>query len=667
MKRVLVLYLLGLLCLPVCAQEWPEATRQQIESLGENGGETGDDQLAQELDYLRRHPLNLNTADADALRATGLLSEMQAEQLLIYRKRLGELLSIYELQAVPGWNPETIRRLLPFIRVGALLTVKAEAGKRLKDGEGQLLTRIALDRQPGADAPDFSGSPYRLLLRYTYRHKQNLQYGLTAEKDPGEGFFRGTQRTGFDFYSLHFFARDIGPFRAVALGDFTVNLGQGLLHWQRLSFRKSAELTAVKRQSPVLRPYHSTGEYNFLRGAAVTIGRGKWEGSFFVSGRKLDAGLITDTLNGQTWVRSVQTSGYHRTESELSTRGRLGLFSYGGNIRRKGRNWLAGLNWSGHQFSLPLAPGYEPYQFYSFTGKNWMNAGADYSYTWRNIHLFGEIAADYKKNPAFLQGLLMSLDSKADLSFLYRHIAPAYQTVFGSAFTENTMPENETGLFAGFSLRPVQGWRLDMYADVFRFPWIRYRADAPGWGNDYMLQVRHQPGRTTELVTRFRTGVKTRNSSIADYGSGQTVLRKTSWRFEISNRYSPGLSGRTRAEYCRISGEGLPESGFLFFTDIQYKPVFLPFSAGLRLQFNETDGYESRIYTFENDVLYSHGSQVSYGKNFRYYINIQIDIGKNVACWLRWAQTLVRSGWGAEAYERSGNQEIKLQFRYIFR
>ena len=65
-----------------------------------------------------------------------------------------------------------------------------------------------------------------------------------------------------------------------------------------------------------------------------------------------------------------------------------------------------------------------------------------------------------------------------------------------------------------------------------------------------------------------------------------------------------------------------------------------PWSGGLRLQYCETDGYDSRIYAYENDVLYSYSIPAFSGKGYRYYINLQLDTGKRLSIWARWAQTL---------------------------
>ncbi len=77
-----------------------------------------DDAQWQTLNALARHKIQLNTADEATLQSIGLLTPLQISRFLRYRALLGDLLSIYELQAVPGFEPDVIRRILPYVTVG---------------------------------------------------------------------------------------------------------------------------------------------------------------------------------------------------------------------------------------------------------------------------------------------------------------------------------------------------------------------------------------------------------------------------------------------------------------------------------------------------------------------------------------------------------------------
>ena len=115
---------------------------------------------------------------------------------------------------------------------------------------------------------------------------------------------------------------------------------------------------------------------------------------------------------------------------------------------------------------------------------------------------------DKNLNKAILNGLLISVDPHVDLSFVQRAIDKRYQAVYGNAFTENTYPTNENGIYAGISLKPMSGWRLDMYADFYRFPWLKYLVDAPGYGKDFLVQATFAPNKQLMIYSRFRSESK---------------------------------------------------------------------------------------------------------------------------------------------------------------
>ncbi|MBN8674828.1 MAG: helix-hairpin-helix domain-containing protein [Chitinophagales bacterium] len=679
MRWLLVIWIFIHCILPTaCAQEIPVNTEQQLENLTDaDQAETEDDSYLQQLEYFRKNPVNLNSADANELKDLRVLTDLQIENLISYRRLFGKLISLYELQAVPAWDINTIKKLLPFITVTTNVTLTEQLSSRFKDGEHSLLFRLSqiLEKSRGFDNAStgtrYLGSPQRLFFRYRYSYKNLLQYGVVADKDAGEQFFKGTQRKGFDFYSFHLFARKMGLIQAVAIGDFTVNMGQGLIQWQSLAFKKSAEVLGVKRQSPVLRPYNSAGEFYFHRGAGITIKQGRWETTVFASIRKLSANFATDTLNKEDFVSSFLNSGYHRTVSENEDRNKLTQTSFGGNILYRGDRWHIGLNTVYYQFSRPVQKRDEPYNLYAVNGKTWHNLSVDYSYTYKNLHFFGEAAVAKNSGKAFVNGLLVSVDPRVDISFVQRTIAASYQAVYGNAFTENAYPANETGFYSGISIRPANGWKLDAYADIFKFPWLKYLVDAPSRGTDFLAQLSYTANRQFEIYTRFRNESKQTNQT----GNISTTnflvnLPRQSWRTQFSYKVKNVLSLRNRVEalwYDKLGNNR--ETGFLIYNDIIYRPVLQPFSGILRLQYFETDGYNSRIYAYENDLLYSYSIPAFFDKGCRYYLLINYDIDKKLSFWLRFAQTVYpgKQSVGSGLDEIKGNRktELKAQIRWI--
>ena len=685
--RKFILLVLGLAsCFIIYAQqtELPNiTTEQQLENITENNEdlETEDDSYLQEMAQFQKNPININSADETLLKELRVLSPMQIQNLLAYRTLLGNLVNIYELQAVPGWDLHTLRKIRPFITVNNEPGLMETIGSRIFQGENSILIRASqtLEKSRGylldsSTAKNFyPGSPQKLFLRYRHTYKNLLQYGFAGEKDGGEQFFKGKQKSGFDFYSAHFFLRNAGLIKSLALGDFTVNMGQGLTQWMSLAFKKGPDVLSTKRQASVLRPYNSAGEIFFHRGAGITIGRNRWQATLFGSYRKLDANFVTDTLlTTDDYISSLQTSGFHRTQSETDDKNVQRQIAFGGNFSYNINRLHTGINAIQYKFKFPLQRANDPYNIYALSGKSFGNYSADYSYTYRNMHFFGEAAITDKKYPAFVNGLLISTAANVDMSFFYRNISPGYQSLYTSAFTESTYPTNEKGFFSGISIHPFSAWKIDAYTDVYSFPWLKYRVNAPSTGKDYFIQLTYTPNKQVEIYTRFKNEAKAINyNPLSATLSPVLVQPRQNFRAQVSYKLNPVFTIRSRAELLWYDKKGeAAEQGFLMYGDVLYKPALKPYSGNIRLQYFETDGYNSRLYAYENDVLYYFSIPLFYGKGYRYYLNLNYDVGKKLSFWLKWAQYIYKDqstvGSGLDLINGNKKTEVRAQLIYKF-
>ena len=88
-------------------------------------------------------PVNLNRTSKEELAALFILSDKQINHLLTHIETNGKLLSIYELQAVEGFDKSTIFTLLPFVNARDA-GLNADAGplwKRILNEEASLIIR----------------------------------------------------------------------------------------------------------------------------------------------------------------------------------------------------------------------------------------------------------------------------------------------------------------------------------------------------------------------------------------------------------------------------------------------------------------------------------------------------------------------------------------------
>jgi hypothetical protein len=345
----------------------------------------------------RRKPLDLNKADETDLRESGLFSEAQLLRLLAYRDQTGPLLALYELQAVPGFDLAFIRQILPFVTVHSELDdLHLSAGRLFTQGRRALYLRwrrqLESDQgfrgEEGA-GPAFEGDPNQLYLRFRHSYENRFSIGFTAEKDPGEALFSGSNPRGFDFLSAHAFLRNYNRWlKALALGDFSVRFGEGLILNNGFAYGKSPASMDIRRGGRSLSPFTSINEALFFRGAAVALAPGRnWEITCFGSSRRRDANR-TDNSS----ISAFQLSGLHRTASEIEDKKAVRQTTLGFRLRRSLPRGHFALNLLHDRLDKALQLNPQLYNRFYFQGDRLSNASADYAWRLHSLHFFGETA-----------------------------------------------------------------------------------------------------------------------------------------------------------------------------------------------------------------------------------------------------------------------------------
>ena len=185
----------------------------------------------------------------------------------------------------------------------------------------------------------------------------------------------------------------------------------------------------------------------------------------------------------------------------------------------------------------------------------------------------------------------------------------------------------------GVSLKPHLKWKVDLYDDLFSFPWLKYRLDAPSGGFAYLIQLTWKPNRQTEIYSRYRYRLKPLNIENEEEDLRAPGLQAIQhWRTHISQQVSRTIMIRTRVEICIFSDQFLnaPVNWYLFYTDIGYKPVQSRFSGNIRIQSFEIKNYDARIYAYENDLLFVSSTPSYYNNGIRCYINVRAKTKVNI-------------------------------------
>ncbi|MGI4872566.1 MAG: ComEA family DNA-binding protein [Janthinobacterium lividum] len=642
-------------------------------------------------------PLNLNTATAEELRSLPLLNEKQVAALVQYRQANGLLLSVYELQAVPGWDVRAIERVAPFVTTESdnANAARGTLWQRIKNEDNNaLLLRYerVLQERKGYTPPTlyqgqltsrYLGSPDAVALRYRVSHAHDFSLGITAEKDAGETFAwnPGQNQYGPDFLSAHFYLQDRGRLKVLALGDYQLQFGQGLLLSSGLAAGKTGETVAnLRRASLGVRPYAALLENTFFRGAAATYQlASRWELTAFGSRKNIDANsqAATDSLaQFDEFSSSLLLTGLHRTATELANRQRLTETVGGGHLGYLSADGRLSVGFTAvnTHYGQAVLKRPEPYNRFEFSGQDNTALGLHYSYNYRNLLLFGETGRSSGGGLGTLNGVLASLGPNVDAAVLVRHYDADFHTFYGNALSENTRNINETGFYVGLKVRPIARWEVSAYFDQFQFPWLRYRVSAPTQGHDVLARVAFTPNKTSLLYAQYRARLKPLDLSAASTGRpipepGQQVRHSLLLYYDTQPSVLLGFRTRLQGTYLRDDDDRAWRRGFVLSQDVQLKLTRQVSLAG-RYAIFDTDDYDTRQYMFEQDVLYAFSVPALYGQGTRAYALAQITATKHLTLWLRYADTRYRHqtaiGSGLEEIQGNARSEATVQARYKF-
>jgi hypothetical protein len=636
-----------------------EVIEQQIENLAERSDiETDYSDWVEELNLLRVRPVNINSGDENELRRLFFLNDLQISNLIEYTNQYGPLASIYELQVIDGFNERIVSQMIPFITLSPYVPEKFSLKRALKYGGTDVMFRYqrVLQEQAGyADVTDsvrtaspnsyYLGSQNSLFLRVQYAYKDYLKFGLVCDNDAGETFLpkSDTLHKGFDFYSMHLFLKNIGIVKQLAIGDYHVQFGQGLTMWSGFSMGKAAGSVVMRRRAPALRPHASSNEYAFQRGVATTIALGKFDLTAFYSNRRVDANLVVaDSINStEDMVTSLQETGYHRTPAELADKGSNHEIAEGGHIAWNGQRLRAGVTLYHINYSIPFETQDALYKKFQPVLNSNTYAGFDYSYNFKTLTLYGETCKQIDYGIAFLQGLSFSPDPRLSLAVIYRNYQKNYLNNLSAAFGESSNNTNEQGVYVGMVATPIAKITISAYADMFRYEWLHYQVDAPSGGQEYSAQFAYNISRRGDLIFGYRNLVNPMNYSLnGEKMNNIGESNRNYFRIQFNFQALPWLKLQSRIEIVkRQSPDKAGEKGYIIFKGIQVKPLEKDWSVSFRYDLFETDSYDTRLYTYEQDVPYSFSVPSFSGKGSRFYLYYTTNITKKIAVILRFAQT----------------------------
>lgn len=570
------------------------------------------------LEELLVHPVVLNEASAAELARIPLLDAPRIAALIDYRRRFGPLLSPYELQAVPGWDLTVIRAVLLFVRLSASET-PPNWHTALRLGESQLYMRSEWrSRWRGL-------SPLKSYLRYQFRGGRRIRLGLTAEKDQGEAWWSASSPYGIDFLSAHLELRPpAGKLRGLWLGDYHLRLGQGLLAWTGFAPTYGPDATAIVRAGHPIWPYSSSQESGFLRGlAAQWQVAPSWQLWLFGSSARRDA-TVCCPPDSLVSFSSFRRSGLHRSEADKLGRDAVKERLVGMRLQHESGGSSFAVNVLQRRYNLPRRPQPRLDNAFQPTGTDLWMASIDGRWLWRNLFAFSEIAIQQRGAAAWTGGLVLTLHRYLRFSVQGRAFSPAFYSEYANPVARWTYAHNERGFYLGVEWRLSTKWVFTAWHDWYRSPWLRYNGKAPTEGTVARLRLTYTPQRHVEWYAEWQMHKEwtTRNDPAAPLAFLQ-IRQRHQWLAQLSVPLDAAWTWRTRLTLSRYQAESKPQFGMLWYHDLHYRPMGQPFSFTARLALYRTQGYDTRIYAYENDLLYNLSLPAFYDYGARAYLNLR--------------------------------------------
>ena len=647
---------------------WEEVVEQLVVDEEEDSYQW--ESLMEELADLKEHPININTATKEQLQRFPFLSDRLIENILYYLYKYGAMYSEKELLMVEDMDRNTIRYLLPFITFQPVEKEKNKLNIKqiLKYGKHELSTRF--------DVPFYTKAGYRSNylgygfyhnMRYSFRYSDKIYVGITAEKDAGEPFFEGRNQKGYDYYSPFIFIRNIGRIKALALGNYRLGYGYGLVMNTGFSMGKSATLSSLLNQSKGIKKHSSTDEYNYFQGMALSYQLFKrWTADVFYSYRKMSGSV--DNL----FITSLKKDGYYRTTTDFEKRNTFSNQLIGSNIHYNGKFFEIGWTTVYNVFNKVLNPSSRYYNTFYPRGRDFFNTGIHYKVFYKQFIFSGETAMDKTGRIATLNTLSYSPNSDTKFIVMNRYYDAAYQSMYARSVGEGSMVQNESGIYIGMETNLLRYFKFNAYADYFYFPWKKYLVSkAETTGFDGLFQLSYSPTYELDMFIRYR--YKNKQKDYTDESGEKTTLPYIQQRWKYQLNYSPSNQWmlKTSIDYVHAHYRHHSSSqGVMVSQALGHSFGKLPLRLDAHVAWFHTDDYASRISMYEKGLLYGYSFPSFYGKGMRYALLARYEWNSNWVFQIKYALThyFDRTTIGTALEQINGNvkSDLYLQMRVKF-
>lgn len=558
-------------------------------------------------------PIDLNSTSPEELEASGLFTPFQLYNLLKYLEKYGEVYSMYELVALPGFHRSKVLEIEPFVTLehSNIHTGKKplrhmvliDVGKTFPNSKG-----YQQDSGSGNES-NYAGSPLKATIRIRSHLWKNLALGLTYEKDAGEQFL---YRNKLQFLSGYLSYNGDRTIRHLVVGNFQLNQGVGLVNGA--GFIHRAGNFHVNRQSlSQIRPYASKTETMFEQGIACQLELNNIQLLMWASYRQLSLSpsAFTENPKADKWLDYQRSSGLYRTVGELEGRELAYRIHTGIQALYKHRQLAVGIM-SGTEWIYPTKkamkylttnPGPARHQKASLHG-NWQK---------RQIQVFGELSFGGYRSLACLLGTEYYFSDFVQGSLLMHHYGTEYRGSYPSSYGSGSTIENEQGVAFHLHVETGKYVTAELTGELFRYLSPRYLTTVPSSGNRLDLSLQNPVKKLFQW--RLRVVSKTWQTTPATETTKLRPLqnsRVTRIDGRLIYNYQDLFKWQTRLVISYYSQQLEEVPGFAAVQQITLC-TFRNLKATVQFVLFQITDWENRIYLYEPAVYYSFSFPAYYG------------------------------------------------------
>ena len=443
------------------------------------------------------------------------LNKTQINDFFKHKNKYGKFLSYLELQSIPSFNEDTIKKIRKNTDVKPIFLERDDSWK-LKDKifsfEINFLRNFNKNEDTKKDKyktktkkknkdktkDKILGSLNKVFVKLKINYPSGVNFGIAGLKQRGEILYIFAQKKCFPFafdnkhHIWIFNTRSIfieitnkWIFKNIIIGNFKVGSGQGLVFDNSFGFGKSLDPMNIIKIQKGIKPCCNSEKCK-LFGIANTIVIKHFSLSTFFSYNFLDA-----YITKKNTVYSVGRQLIYDTKQNIGKKDKLRELVYGGffTYNNSSDDFEIGFNFVATHFSKSFNLFNGANLEYLFSYSRNYNVSIFSRWLIGPMHLFFEYAKSFndkhhsltflKKNSgdALICGFMTNILKNIDLSCFFRKYNPTYYNFYGKGFCVNTGSNcsqlhgcacNEIGLYNCLFINIVKNidfiFSLDLFA-----------------------------------------------------------------------------------------------------------------------------------------------------------------------------------------------------------